>query len=127
MNGYLFEDLIIGEYQYIENGVEKVSTLNKLNIAYPNRRKHSISSNFLITQGDAGCGECAPFEKALRTGLIDEASGNSANMVIRRINVGNQQGIKVLIVWEYRYYRTGEALPSQAPFPGGQYTLLKQL
>ncbi|MFN4313275.1 MAG: DUF6705 family protein [Chitinophagaceae bacterium] len=29
-NGECYEDLIIGEYQYIVNGVEKVNTLSKL-------------------------------------------------------------------------------------------------
>ena len=61
MNGYLYEDMIIGEYQYIENGVEKINTLNGLSVNHSNGGKYSISGNIIIAgQVD---NDCLPNEK----------------------------------------------------------------
>ena len=46
-NGKYYEDLIIGEYQYIENGIEKINTLSEINITYLDQGFHSISNNYL--------------------------------------------------------------------------------
>lgn len=37
-NGRYYEDLIIGEYQYIENGIERVNTLSQINTVYNDQR-----------------------------------------------------------------------------------------
>ena len=37
-DGHHYEDLIIGEYQYIKNGVEIINTLPRLNQMIPNKR-----------------------------------------------------------------------------------------
>lgn len=58
MSGRYYEDLLIGEYQYVVDGIEKVNTLSQLNINYPNQSNHSITGNLIITQGDIGCMEC---------------------------------------------------------------------
>jgi len=124
-NSYLCEDILIGEYQYIVNGVEKVNTLNKLEINYTDKRNHSIDSNLIITAGDIGCDECVPNEKALMGGLVDGASKNSAQLTIRKITVNGQEAIKIFILWRIRE-RSANPVGVRASIPGGEYTLLKQ-
>jgi len=125
-NGYLYEDLIIGEYQYIDSGIEKVNTLDKLNINYSDKRDHSMGGNLILTQGDTGCFECLPNEKALRGGMVDGASENTAQLIIRRIMVNNQPAIKIWLMWEMVAIREGAPEHIHASIPGGYYTLLKQ-
>lgn len=44
-----FEDMIIGEYQYIENSIEKINTLSSLNTNYSDQfLKHSIASMYIL-------------------------------------------------------------------------------
>ena len=71
-NGY-YEDLIIGEYQYIENGVEKANTLPNINITYLNQRRHNIDGNFLVDKNFRvwQCPDCSAIEKRLNTLLKD--------------------------------------------------------
>lgn len=40
-----YKDLIVGEYQYVANGVEKINTLNNFNTDYPMQYAHNISGN----------------------------------------------------------------------------------
>lgn len=47
-NGRYYEDLIIGEYQYIENGIEKANTLNQINTVYNDQRSHNIDGNLIV-------------------------------------------------------------------------------
>jgi len=42
-----YEDILIGEYKYIENGVEKVNTLPNLTINYANQYKYNIAGLIL--------------------------------------------------------------------------------
>ena len=60
-----YVDMLIGEYQYVENGVEKVNTLPNMNITYNNPRKHNISGG-IITKYNANvpsiCIGCQPGE-----------------------------------------------------------------
>ena len=124
-NSYLYEDILIGEYQYAINSVDKVNTLNRLNVNYTDKRNHSIDSNFIITAGDIGCSECAPNEKALMGGLVDRASKNSAQLTIRKVTVNGQEAIKIFILWRISAY-SDNAPGVRASIPGGDYTLIKQ-
>ena len=47
-NGRYYEDLIIGEYQYIENGTEIVNTLDDINLTYINQHQHNIFGNMFV-------------------------------------------------------------------------------
>jgi len=126
MNGYVYEDLIIGEYQYIENGIEKANTLNKLLINYANGWKYNIVSNHIITQGDIGCKDCLQNEKALMGGLIDGASENTAQLTIRRVTDNNLPAIKIFILWRMTQRSENTPASPHASIPGGSYTLIKQ-
>ena len=47
-NGKFYSDLLVGEYQYIENGVEKLNTLNQFTIDYPLQYDHQLHSSDLL-------------------------------------------------------------------------------
>ena len=120
-----YEDLIIGEYQYIEDGVEKSNTLYKLDINYPNSRSHSIDGN-LIMDGSTLCDDCLPHEKHLRGSVVETETRNSAEIDFKLTTVGGQPAIRVWLYWRYRTVVDGNPEPPQASFPGGEYIMLKQ-
>lgn len=126
LNKY-YEDLLIGEYQFIENGIEKVNTLSKLNINYSDKSNHSIDGNLIITAGNTGCFDCVPNEKAWKGGLVDSSTGNTAELIIRRVTVNGAPAIKIWIMWRMRYKNAIDSALPNPSFEGGYYTLMKQL
>ncbi len=126
-NTRYYKDMLIGEYQYIENGVEKINTLNELNIDYINKSNHSINGGIIITQGDPGCNDCLPNEKALYGGLIESSTHNTANLIIRRTTENGIRAIKIFVMWNMRYKKDTDPMPPRASFPGGEYILTKRL
>lgn len=124
MNGLYTEDLIIGEYQYILNGQEKINTLDRLTLNYANKIKHSINGSSVMQGQVLGCSECGTNEKWLYLGIVDRNADNVGTIGIRKVIVGGQEAIKVSIRW----YIT--ALQQDFPFipptiPADDYTLFK--
>jgi hypothetical protein len=124
-DGWLYEDVIIGEYQYIENGVEKVNTLNNLNINHLNSWKYNILGNQIIKIGLPGCEECTPTEKRIKLSLRDTLSGAWARLFFAKVLVNGQQAIRLNLMWDLRthIYGTPELIP--VSFPGGEFILIK--
>jgi hypothetical protein len=121
-----YEDLIIGEYQYIENVVEKRNTLNKLNNNYLNKKEHSIFGSLLITGTDLGCADCSPTEKRIKGSILDNVAHALGNIQLRRITVNGKAAIKLNLYWEMRSKNEGQVLlqPFIAP---GDYILIKEV
>ncbi len=125
-DGWLYEDVIIGEYQYIENGVEKLNTLNNLNINHTNSRNYNIRGNRIIKIGLPGCEECTPTEKRLRLSLIDSFSGASADLIFAKTIVNGQQAINLSLMWDIRTHIYGTPELTPRSFLGGEFILIKQ-
>lgn len=125
-NSVYYEDMLIGEYQYIENGIEKINTLNKLDIDYINKSNHSIDGGIIMTQG-AGCNDCLPDEKAVYVGLVESSTHNTAGILIRRTTENGIPAIKIFVMWDMRYKKETDPMPPRASFPGGEYILTKRL
>lgn len=51
-NGKFYTDLLIGEYQYVENGIEKLNTFDQFNIDYPFQYDHRLNSCYLLNAND---------------------------------------------------------------------------
>lgn len=126
MNGYYYEDIIIGEYQYIENGIEKRNTLSKFNNINVKDYHHGITGNLLLVGTYRGCTDCGPTEKRLAGGLIDDTANALANIQLRRIIVNGKAAIKLSLYWETKTKQEGQVLvqPFIAP---GSYTLIKEI
>lgn len=126
-NNRFHEDLLVGEYQYIENGVEKSNTLSNLNVSYSNGWKYGIDGNTVLVQGDPGCQDCLPNEKALRLGIVEESTNNSGFLIVRKTNVAGQEAIEVRIVWDaLKTVGVNSPASIEPTIPGELFVLLKQ-
>ncbi len=119
------EDLLIGEYQYIENGIEKSNTLMNLGINMLDANSHSISGNTILQGNVFNCEDCGPDEIRLQIGVYDGYAGATAQMTLRKKIVSGQPALEVIVIWSLRFAKTDETLLPVA-FPGGQYIMLKQ-
>lgn len=128
-NGRYYEDLIIGEYQYIENGVEKVNTLNQLTTVYNNQRSHNIDGNSLISNNVRlwKCPECLPGEKRLAASIRDAAADRYADIFMRRMEINGQEMLKVKISNVMGgAYTEAEGLPPDFSLPIGEFVFVRQ-
>jgi hypothetical protein len=122
--GYYYEDLIAGEYQLIENGVEKVNTLNQLtSISFNNH----ISGKRVLTGTVYGCKECTPTEKRLRLGFSDATSPHIGEIDIRKTIVSGKDAIIVKIWYTGPIaVKEGTPKPKDGVIRAGEYTMIKQ-
>lgn len=123
------EDILIGGYQYIENGLEKINVLNTINENHSNGWNYSINANSILTGQTLGCTDCSANEKWIK-GLIDDPlpnGGGSATIFIRKTMVGSQEAIKVWIYMEMYVAEPGEEPITSIAYPiGEEFTLIKQ-
>jgi len=96
-----YTDAIVGEYQYIENGVEKINTLPNITFDFQTSSDHNLYS-FSLKRADTypKCNECTIGEKVLRMN-IDEPSRRhiinlSRDFIIRRYF---DNGVEKLKIW----------------------------
>ncbi|KQT33042.1 hypothetical protein ASG22_17630 [Chryseobacterium sp. Leaf405] len=132
-DGNNYEDIIIGEYQYIENGIEKVNTLANINILYPNQfLKHSIAGNRIITKITSRlwpCPQCSSNEKRIGVLIRDKTSGRSADFFMRRTVVNGQEVMQANIQGiSSKSINVNNPEPPQPDFalPIGEFTMIKQ-
>ena len=129
-NGRYYEDLIIGEYQYIENGIEKMNTLNDLQTVYDNQRRHKIDGNTIIKKGNKPpCETCGVNEKRLRLSFSDQINNIYGELVARRITYNGQIALHIRLRAEggYQPWFDGQPQPpNDFTIPAGEYILIKQ-
>ncbi|GAA4158805.1 hypothetical protein GCM10022217_20560 [Chryseobacterium ginsenosidimutans] len=122
-----FEDLIIGEYQYIENGIEKTNTISNINIIYNNQySKHAIAGNSIINNNNREwkCPQCNANEKRLRAKIIDRSTDRHATIFMRRTTVNGQEVLQVKVTDILPDY--GTTNPQAFSLPFGEFTMIKQ-
>lgn len=98
----LYEDIIYGEYKYIENGVEKINTLTALSNPFPDPYNHNIVGNGLNTPDKFPlCPTCPAGQKRLHLSLNDplraSVKGLIGDVVLRRVDTGSIQKIEILL------------------------------
>ncbi|MDX6188881.1 DUF6705 family protein [Flavobacterium sp. Fl-318] len=123
MNDFYYEDLVVGEYQYIENGIEKVNTLNELT---SKSNINHIRGARVLTGTKLGCSDCRPDEKRLRLGFRDTVPQNTGEIDIRKTTVGGKDAIIVKIWYRSVGVLVGTPEPKLAIIKGGTYTMIKQ-
>lgn len=126
---YYYRDLIVGEFQFIKNGVELNNTLDNIKVNYTDERpNHRIKGSRIITGTAYGCPDCSPTEKRLRLSLVDNKSPNIAGLDIRKTTVNGVPAIKVSIFGEESAYIRKEGDPASPPpsIELGDYLMIKQ-
>lgn len=119
--GSYYEDLLIGEYQYIVNGVQKFNSLANLSTDLPNIFHHKIYGNH-IPRTDTPFDEYFPGENRVKLTFEDNIGGS---IVVRRTFVGIQPGIQILRRCLDNIKLESEPILS-AVGPVGEFTLIKQ-
>ena len=95
-------DVLIGEYQYIENGVPLINTLSQFNSNYPNQSGHNIFGKYFLEKEDKPiCVLCAVGEKRVSLRVKDVPKQSVGSIYIRPIAVNG------LPAMELQYYATG--------------------
>jgi hypothetical protein len=140
-NDRYYSDYLIGEYQYIENGVEKVNTLNNININYGSDveevRKHNILSGGWLKYASTRptCTECPPNEGRLEMSIYEPSlrsiKGLRNSFVVRRFYDNGTEKLKVWFVNEIMQGLVFDANDnpvdiSRFSLPFGNYVLTKQ-
>lgn len=134
--GTFYEDVLIGEYRYVENGVEKINTLSNLNSNHTDVNNYNLYSVSRIRpNANPKCTECAPNEFRLNLELHEPStrniSGLSNDFIIRRFF---ENGVEKLKVW---FVNRGNGVYSDKnteqlttfngyALPFGEYVLVKQ-
>lgn len=125
-NGEYYEDLIIGEYQYITNGIERVNTINEINTVYNDQRSHNIDGNLIVDNNFRiwKCPTCPANEKRLHGSIRDASTNRYARITMRRTNENGQEVLKIYISsvsWAYDENAPDFSLPLL-----NELTLIKQ-
>jgi len=133
LNGYHYEDLIIGEYKYVKNGIVVANTLSNLDIVYSNEfLKHGLAGSSVIPSNTFlwPCSQCNPSEKVLRALIRDKVSGRRADFFMRRTTVNGQEAMQVNItnISAWIVDSNDPSTFNEPPFalPKGEFTMIKQ-
>lgn len=131
-----YSDYLVGEYRYVENGVELVNTLSAINDDYQDPFDYNLCSTYLKRNDTyPKCNECSPTEKRLNMQFNEPTrrhiTGFSNDFALRRFF---ESGTEKLKIWfacrDNGIYRTKDDfnLTTITGFslPYGEYTLIKQ-
>lgn len=122
------EDLLVGEYQYIENELEKINTLNNIN----NSNNHILGNAVIYYDSKPPCNDCSANEKRLRMIFIDPVKDTAGDLYLRKVMIGGQQAISAWFLCDGFKYTGGpdiedvESTYVGETVPNGVYVLIKQ-
>lgn len=123
--GSFYQDMLIGTYQYIENGVTKVDELNDLiTNNYTDGRRHFINGYMLLVGNIMGCADCAANEIRVHGSIQDPVSGSVDDLIIRKIMVNGQEAISIFILHSINYRPEGSPPPIPISYPLSQDIVL---
>jgi len=123
-----YEDLIVGEYKYAENGQEVLNYLSRLQDNNIIGDYNYISGNIILHSSDIPkCDECSPFERRIMVSFTDpEREYIPSNIVLRHQTINGVEQLTAVLGGSSSYAVTEENLPSQPRVPYGTYVLIKQ-
>ncbi len=120
------QDMLIGAYKYIENGITKVDALNDITINYPSNRSHVINGYMILTGTELGCYDCSEDEIRIHGMIKDPVSGSVDTLIIRKVIVSGQEALKIFILHSISYKPAGSAPAISISYPlSEEITLLK--
>jgi hypothetical protein len=127
LNANFYEDLLVGEFKYVENGVviaDYLADMNSGNLS----RERNISGNSIIYRGwFPKCDACPNDELRIRLHFTDPERPFRATLVLRHgIQWWNQQEFIEARLFVSGTYTVSQGDPTGLRVPDGIYTLLKQ-
>jgi hypothetical protein len=133
------QDVLIGEYKYIENGIEKINTLDNINNNYGTDYKenweHNLFGSMFIRHSSFPiCNECEPNEKRMKFSYsepnYDGMGVANGHVVVRKFT---ENGVHKIKIWFYTTNQTqrhdansNPIIPAPFKIPFGEYILIKQ-
>ncbi|MFD2824520.1 DUF6705 family protein [Lacinutrix iliipiscaria] len=126
-----FRDLLVGEYQYIEDGIEKINTLSNFDIQddLESLYQHNLIGSIIIYKYDfPGCSNCDTTEKRVQINFSDPTLGlehiGGMAMGLRYIN-------DLIPKIQIDFARSGtmilpDGAPQEPTIPFGRYVLIQQ-
>ncbi|TYB69080.1 hypothetical protein ES677_14590 [Bizionia gelidisalsuginis] len=129
-----YEDLLVGEYKYIENGVQKVNTLidfdntDDLDSVYD----HSLLGNYTILKKEfPGCSNCSLLEKRVRIYFEDPNPNLSYLVGTMYMGLRHISEFGVADKMQIDFAKKGSSIipvgaPQEPNLPFGRYVLIKQ-
>ncbi|MCO6147542.1 DUF6705 family protein [Flavobacterium sp. NRK1] len=126
----IFEDVIIGEYKYIENGIVKINTLPQLSLDL-DPLDYNIFGSTIVGPNSQYCLNCGPNDRKILLYFTDpdrDILGMLGQMFFERADSGGVQKLKL------KFRATGNMMvevgttPPYTSFtvPFGEYILVKQ-
>lgn len=124
--GSFYKDHLIGEYQYIENGVEKINTLSNLSV----ESIHGLwGSSLLKNHAPPVCDTCPTNERRLRLILNDAPRELSARVTLKLTTVGDQPAFEA-IIWgnppSAHIFMNTTPTYTELTVPTGTFVFIKQ-
>ena len=125
-NGEWYEDILVGEYKYVVNGVEIFNSLYRLNHPMVNDAQHYIEGNTIIKKlQKPSCEECDISERRILMFFDDpERKYLSHKLAIRYINENVTEKIEAILITEGSSVLPYENAPQEARVPDGTYTFI---
>ena len=122
-----FMDLLVGEYQYIENGVEKVNTLADFNSPQVSGYEHNLSGRGYTRFLPGYCEDnSTPQEIKISLNITKPTNDDNViegKLILRYIN---DNGIEKLEVCIFDYSTTAYEVTDRIDMPDGYYEFVKQ-
>lgn len=127
-NGEWYEDVLVGDYKYIENSVVVVDFLNRVDDPSVNDAQHYITGNSIIYPNQfITCDDCTTLERRIKLDFTDPERKYLVNAVtIRYINEGGIQKIQLNLFDNGTIVLPSESSPPETKVPYGYYELIKQ-
>ncbi|WP_460220646.1 DUF6705 family protein [Psychroserpens sp. MEBiC05023] len=120
-----YQDLLVGEYKYIENGVEKVNTLSDFDSAQLSGYDHKISGGIFIHRLPNHCTDNSNVtETKIELFIIHPTEEDTEGIVIlRHVNDNGTQKLQACI---YDDTTMGPNPNARIDIPNGYYVFVKQ-
>ena len=125
-------DFLLGEYRYVENGVEKVNTLPVTYTTGEDPYNYNINIGHITTvnRGFPPCLTCTPDTRYMQgyfrdPTVLDSATNEPLSAKLYMVHTVDN-GVEKLIIRIFDPYVYGKNGPTEMNITSGRYTLIKQ-
>jgi hypothetical protein len=131
----VYEDFLVGEYRFVQNGIEKINTLPSILSNFVDPYEYNINANIIKrpTQNNPDvCPHCGPNDVIIRGSLRDpniEILGLEPTVFMRsKTENGVEKIFFSLVLFGNVFVNVDEGYPPHTSYrlPSGTYELIKQ-